>query len=379
MALLFWMAIALILYVYLGYFGIIYMMTLVYRKPVRKAANRPFVSILIAAYNEEQNIETTVLNKLALDYPADKFEVIVISDASTDRTDAIVQSISSPRVRHIRQATRSGKTSALLLGRDMAQGDIIVFSDANSIYAPDAISIIVDNFSDPAVGYVSGRMVYANPETLDHGDGSGLYMRYENALRAAETRIGSIVGVDGGIDAIRKTLFLPMRPDQLPDFVLPMNVVDKGYRVVYEPDALLYEDSLTSLRDEYRMRVRVSLRAFWALWDMRHLLSFRKNPMFAWQLWSHKVLRYTAFIFFICAYLSNLMLIDDAILYLAAFAFQNLCYGSALIYPLLKKQGYNYKPMYFLHYFAILNTAAAHAFIKFLAGQKQIIWTPRKG
>ena len=130
-------------------------------------------------------------------------------------------------------------------------------------------------FTDPEVGYVTGKMIYTNPNGDAIGDGCTTYMRYENFLRVTETRAGSIVGVDGGIDAVRKSLYRQMAPDQLPDFVLPLNVVEQGFRVVYEPQAVLKEPALQNTGDEYRMRVRVALRSFWALKDKRHMLSFK--------------------------------------------------------------------------------------------------------
>ncbi len=174
------------------------------------------------------------------------------------------------------------------------------------------------NFADPEVGYVTGRMVYVDRQGTIIGDGCSAFMRYENRLRRYETALGSVVGVDGGIDAVRKSLYRFMRADQLPDFVLPLMVVEQGYRVVYEPEAVLQEPSLQNPADEYRMRVRVSLRALWALKDMRQLLTLRLNPLFAWQLWSHKVLRYLSFLFLIGAYLANGALWDAGAGYRAA-------------------------------------------------------------
>ena len=135
----------------------------------------------------------------------------------------------------IRQEPRAGKTLALNLAVGRAKGEIIVFSDANSSYSPDALRCLVENFNDPEVGYVTGKMIYTNPDGSPVGDGCTAYMKYENFLRTLETRIGSMVGVDGGIDAVRKSLYRPMNPDQLPDFVLPLRVVEQGFRVVYEP------------------------------------------------------------------------------------------------------------------------------------------------
>ena len=381
MKILFFLSLAMLLYVYIGYpvaiWGLGHMKR---RKVERDDGYSPFVSIVTAAFNEEGHIEKTIRNQLELDYPKDRFEMIVVSDESADRTDDIVKAYESQGVRLVRQVPRAGKTSALNLAIPMAKGDIIVFSDANSIYQNDALKKLVRNFKDPQVGYVTGKMIYTNPDGSTIGDGCSTYMKYENILRSLETDAGSVVGVDGGIDAVRKHLYRPMNPDQLPDFVLPLAVADQGFRVVYEPAAVLKEPSLSKASDEYRMRVRVSLRALWALYDMRHLLSFSSDPLFAFQLWSHKVLRYLCFIFLITAYVSNFFLsASPGLGYKALFLLQNLAYVAAWFSPFLERKGYSSRLVYLCHYFALLNVAAGHAFVKFLMGQKQVLWTPRKG
>jgi cellulose synthase/poly-beta-1,6-N-acetylglucosamine synthase-like glycosyltransferase len=368
-----------ILYVYFGYPILAFLASIFRNRKVKKSAFQPHVTILIAAYNEEENIESTLRNKLDLDYSKKKLEIIVISDGSTDKTDDIVKQYEDKGVKLLRREARAGKTSALNMAVPEANGEILVFSDANSLYATDALCNLVQNFSDPGVGYVTGRMIYTNPDGTTIGDGCTTYMKYENYLRRIETRLGSIVGVDGGIDAVRKALYKPMNPDQLPDFVLPLKVVEQGYRVVYEPEAILKEPSLKGRKDEYRMRVRVSLRGLWALLDMRRLLSFKSFKLFAWQLWSHKVLRYLCFIFLIGAYPANLALWPRSGFYKLFLIFQNIAYLGAIISPVLEKKGYRLKVLYLLNYFVLLNLASAHAFIKFLLRQKQVVWTPTKG
>jgi len=184
----------------------------------------------------------------------------------------------------------------LVACREQFDDTVEQFADANSLYRPDAIAKLVRNFADPQVGYVTGSMRYVSADGSMVGDGCSAYMRYENALRLAETRLGSIVGVDGGVDAIRRNLYQPMRADQLPDFVAPLSVAEQGFRVIYEPDAVLTEETLSVQSQEYRMRVRVALRAFWALWDKRTLLNPFRFGLYAWQLWSHKLLRYLSFV-----------------------------------------------------------------------------------
>jgi len=378
--LIFFISIFFVVYVYAGYPFLIACISFFKSKKIAESSTfEPFVTILIPAYNEEAGIRETLKNKVALEYPDHKKEILVISDDSQDLTDEIVKEFSGVGVRLLRQEPRAGKTSGLNMAVPYARGDVLVFSDANSIYAHDALIMLVRNFADPSVGYVTGRMVYTNPDGSSIGDGCSAYMKYENWLRKMETRAGSIVGVDGGIDAVRRELYSPMNPDQLPDFVLPLKVLEKGFRVIYEPGAILKEPSLNRVQDEHKMRVRVTLRALWALYDMRHLLSIGKYGMFAFQLWSHKVFRYLCFVFLIGAYVSSLALVGTHRFYGVFFLLQTAAYMGALLSPLLEKRGLRLRPLYLFYYFTLVNFSAASGFLKFLRGQKQVFWTPRKG
>lgn len=377
--LIFFLSLITLLYIYCGYPLMVYLVSLACKKKVKKGLYEPTVTIAISAYNEEAHIHATIENKLQLDYPKDKLDIIVVSDGSTDRTDAIVKKFPAEMVHLIRQEPRKGKTSALNKAVPLAKGEIIVFSDANSLYAPDTLRHLVNNFNDPEVGYVTGKMIYVNPDRTIIGKGCSTYMQYENILRKHETQLGSIVGVDGGIDAVRKCLYQPMHPDQLPDFILPLKVVERGYRVVYEPHALLHEVTSASSEDEYQMRVRVSLRALWALSYMKHLLNVKHYGLFSWELLSHKWLRYFSFIFLIALYITNLSLWHYHIFFKLFFISQNIFYLGALGIFLGEKRFPMPKILYIPCFFTLINTAAAHAFIKFLCGERQTIWIPRKG
>jgi cellulose synthase/poly-beta-1,6-N-acetylglucosamine synthase-like glycosyltransferase len=341
---------------------------------------QPNVTVLIAAFNEAKSIEATVRNKLDQDYPAEKLNVIVISDESEDGTDDIVQGIGDARVRLIRQEPRAGKTAALNLAMPEATGEVLVFSDANSLYGPDTIANLVLPLADPAVGYVTGRMVYKAPDGSLTGEGCSAYMQYENKLRAWETDLGSIVGVDGGVDAMRREIYTPMNADQLPDFVQPLTVRELGHRVVYEPRALLYEDALSETSDEYRMRVRVTLRAWHALKDKAALLNPAQFGVFAFQLWSHKLLRYLAFLFMFGAFVTNWALAakTNANPWTLLFVGQILFYVMALYGQAMSRQDRSTPKIIGLaHYLCVLNLAGAVAFWQFLRGKKQITWKPR--
>ncbi len=378
----FWICFGLVFYVYVGYPMLVLIIGQLIFRDVLKTDTYPEVTIVIAAFNEEQDIKQTVLNKILQDYPHDRLKVIVISDGSTDRTDQIVQELIErygDRVSLLRQEPRQGKTQALNMAVTHATGEILVFSDANSMYAPDAVRKLVRGFADPEVGYITGHLIYTNPLGSVLSEGSGIYMKYESLVRKMETRLYSVIGVNGGIDAIRCGLYTPMGADQLPDFVLPLNVVEQNKRVVYEPDAKLYEPALALEVDEFRMRVRVSLRAIWALYDKRNLLNPFRNLMFSWQLFSHKVLRYGAFIPLIGVLIFNIFIVNKNLFYFTFFWLQLLSYSFAALGPLLSRISTISSNLLMPYYFVVLNLASAVACWKFLNGQKMVIWKPRVG
>lgn len=378
----FWVCLGLLAYIYVGYPMIVLLIGTIRGRDVQKADIEPQVTVLIAAYNEEQDIERTITNKLTQDYPPERLDVLVVSDGSSDGTDEVVARLvehSNTRVRLLRQEPRQGKTQALNMAASHSRGEIIVFADANSIYAPNAIRTLMRNFGDPSVGYVTGQMIYTNPHDAGIGEGSSAYMGYENLLRSLETRLGSIVGVDGGIDAVRRSLYFPMAADQLPDFVLPLYVVEQGKRVVYEPEALLFEPALSHPADEFRMRVRVALRALWALYDKRALLNPFRHPLFAWQLISHKLLRYGAFVFLAGALAFSGLAIGLHPFYGGLFALQLTAYMLAGIGHIVIRFGANGSKLLAPYYFVVLNAACALAFWKFLNRRKMVLWRPRGG
>lgn len=372
------LSLAMLVYVYLGYPLAVLALSALRRRRPRTGPDLPTITVLTAAYNEAACIEQTVRNKLTADYPADRLEVIVVSDESEDGTDAVLAALAAedPRVTFLRQSPRAGKTAALNLAAARARGEILVFSDANSLYAPEALRRLVAPFADPDVGYVTGRMVYRAPDGSLSGEGCSAYMRYENALRRWETGVGSVVGVDGGIDAVRRENFVTMRPDQQPDFVLPLSVVEQGRRVVHAPDALLYEDALADSGDEFRMRVRVTLRAWHALRDKASLFDPRRSGLFAWQLVSHKALRYLAPVFQAAALAANLALAGQAPVWNVLLALQGLFYAAALLGLATGGRGVP-GAVVFPYYLCLLNSAAGLALFKFLRGERRVVWNPR--
>ena len=375
----FWLAVGAVAYIYAGYPLVVYLGARLRRRVITKAAQEPSVSILIAAHNEVACIERTLDNILALDYNREKLQVIVVSDGSTDGTDEVVRGYSDFGVVLLRQEPRNGKTAALNAAVAHATGEILVFSDANSLYDLSALKHLAGNFSDPAVGYVTGKLGYRNSDGSLTGDGCSMYMRYENFIRVCESEVGSLVGVNGGIDAVRRRLYTEMNPDDLPDLVLPLRVVAAGYRVIYDPAALLTEDANNNPSDEYRMRVRVSLRAIWTLSDMREMLNIRRHGFYAVQLLSHKALRYLAFAFIGCAFVTAAMLWNVGWIYKVAVITQ-LAFGLlALLGFIAERRGVRTRALSVPYYFALVNMASLQAFVKFACRQRHRVWSPRLG
>ena len=245
---------------------------------MRTGEIEPGVTLIVSAFNEAAVIAEKIRNSLALDYPREKIEIVVISDASDDGTDEVVGQFAAQGVRLLRMNDRGGKTLGLNAGVRAAKGEIVVFSDANAMYLPDAIRKMTRNFADPQVGAVVGESTYADAEGGAQKSES-LYWKYETGIKRLETQIGSTVGGDGAIYAIRRSLYRDMRADALSDFVNPMQIVMAGYRCIYEPQAQSVEEAAEGFDKEFRRKVRIVNRAWRATWTLPALL----NPLrFGW-------------------------------------------------------------------------------------------------
>jgi cellulose synthase/poly-beta-1,6-N-acetylglucosamine synthase-like glycosyltransferase len=375
----FWASLVLIFYPHLLYPAVIAVLGTLLPRPVRQAKQIPRVTVLIPAHNEERHIEATVANKLAQDYPRDRLQILVVSDASTDRTDEIVREMASAGVELVRQEPRRGKAAALNLAVRQAKGDVLVFSDANSSFAPDTIRLLVENFADPTVGYVTGRLTYMGDASRVSSGGSSAYMKYENLVRRLETRFHSVIGVNGGVDAMRREQYLDVPPHLLSDFVLPLQVLGRGLRVVYDERAESSEEANTELGSEFRMRVRVALRGLQALLHMSHLLDPQRHPRTAFCLWSHKALRYTTVLLLPVALVANLTLAPFAALYQWLLVAQLAGYGLALLGLSSRLPPSLARLTAVPAYFVVSSAAFAVAVVRLLRGETMATWQPRGG
>lgn len=375
----FWGSVFLIIYPYLGYPLIVAILSAIRPRPVLRKAWEPTVTVLIPAFNEADCIAQTVANKLEQNYPKNKQQIIVVSDGSTDGTDDIVRTFAHHGVQLLRCEKREGKSSALNEAMRSATGEIVIFSDANSVFHSDAIRYMVENFSDPSVGYVTGTLQYIADNGSLSGSGSDAYMKFENILRRAETRIGSIIGVNGGVDAIRRDLYTDIQRELITDFVLPLRVIASGYRVVSDPRAVSRESANSALNSEFRMRVRVALRALQGLVHMKRLFNPVNYPLTSFCLFSHKLIRYLSFVFMIFALIANARLALLGPFYQYLLIFQLSLYGLALLgitgsLPAIFRR-LTVVPSYFL----MSNAAFAVAVVRFLRGETMATWRPREG
>lgn len=372
-AFIFWLALFLIMFSYVGYAVVILVISWIVRNPVRRAPIEPTVTYLITAYNEEKNIAAKLEQTLSLDYPRDKLEIIVASDGSTDRTDDIVRGFADRAVRLLRVEGRVGKTETQNQAVRHATGDVIIFSDATTRYERSAIRNIVRNYADPSVGAVSGRYEYFNPTGAPIGVGSVLYGRYDNLIKTLQTSIKTITGCVGCIYSVRRSAYRPLPPEIISDLCEPLKVLESGHRVVFEPDAVAYEETTLRTAEEFRMRVRVITRGMNGLLFVKSLFNPLRYGFVSFQLFTHKVLRWLVPLFLSMALLANLFLLDEPF-YRVTLAAQAGFYLIALIGYLAERGKFSIGPLSVPLYFVTVNLAIAVAMYRTWKGHKAVVW-----
>ncbi|RMG63826.1 MAG: glycosyltransferase family 2 protein [Calditrichaeota bacterium] len=368
----FWVCVCCLLYVYVGYPLVLALWARWFPRPVTPDPDYlPPVSLIIAAYNEEAVIEEKLRNALSLDYPRDRLEIIVASDGSEDCTNQIVEQFADEGVRLNAIFPRGGKTRALNLTIPTASHPIIVLSDANTMYQRDSIRQLVQYLKDPRVGSVTGDVKILN-DSPEFGESEGAYYRYERFIQECESRIGSIIGVDGAMYAFKRDLFIPPSDEIiLDDFVTSMNIVRQGYRVLYNRHALAYENATPTIGQEIRRKSRI------AAGGMQALLKGEGLPARGqWRDWfmylSHKLLRWFTPFFLIGALLSS-ALSSASPLYLLAFWGQGIFYLlAALGWALSSRKLPAFLKLPF--YFCMINYAVLLGVIKGLLGLQKVTW-----
>jgi cellulose synthase/poly-beta-1,6-N-acetylglucosamine synthase-like glycosyltransferase len=334
------------------------------------------VSIIVTAYNEEKGILAKLENLLALDYPGELVDIIVASDASSDGTDRLVQGCGSTRVQLMRIEGRQGKTACQNAAAAMARGEILVFTDATTRLDTRALRALIRRFYPADVGCVAGCLTYVSRTENVTGRGGEAYWNYEIKLRAAESALGSLIGVSGCLYAVRRSACRAINPSLISDFVVSMKMREQSLRTVLARDAVCYEETLNRGAHELSMRVRVAIRSINALICERRFLNPWRYGLFAWQLWSHKVLRYASPFLWLTALGANFALASKHPLYAALLACQlAVIIAGALGFALqsrLGKLGILGKPYYFL----LTNIASFLAAIRYASGERMVTWKP---
>lgn len=374
MELLFWICTVIIVYVYAGYPALLAVAGATRRAfSPRDPTTWPEVTLIVSAYNEAGVIHEKLANTLALDYPVDRLEILVVSDCSDDGTDALVEAVDDPRVRLVRLQQRSGKSAGLNAAVAQARGEILVFTDANAMFDRDALRHLVRPFSAPGVGVVTGEQRY-RPGGGDAGDREGAYWRYELMLKRLESRAGSLVGGDGAIMALRKVLYTPLEPSDLSDFLLPLRAVAAGYTNVYEPRARCYEDATGDAAKELARKVRIVNRAWRATMKCKPLLNPLLHGWFAIALLSHKVLRWLAGVFMMGALIGNLALAPGSWFYAATLATQLAFYGAAAL-AWRAPEATAARWMTLPYYFCLVNYASLKGILENYLGETYTTWS----
>ena len=307
----FWLCISICVYTYLV-FPLLMMLFAARRvRSASKVVDLPVVSVIIPAHNEEAVIREKIENSKQVDYPPGKLEIIVASDGSSDRTNEIVSSFESPQVRLLAFEQRRGKAAVVSDAVSEARGDVICFSDANVILSRSALKQLIGNLSDESIGAVSGD-VRLESQKSSFGSGESLYYLIERQIQEAESSIGSMIGVDGGMYVVRRQSFQSVPDDTiLDDFCISMNVIKKGKRVVYDSKAVATENATELALTEFKRRIRISSGAVQALFRGQ----FPKTPVNFWLFFSHKFLRWISPLVLISLFAANVFLVLQQPLY----------------------------------------------------------------
>jgi len=375
---LFWASAAALLYTQVGYAMLLALLTrvrpalgqlalgqLAPGQPAPPASGPPSVSVIVAAYAEQEVIADRVANLRALDYPADRLEVVVACDGSPDATVARALAAGADLVLELE---RGGKIRAQDAGVDRARGEVVAFSDANVLWDPGALRALVAPFADPRVGYVCGDVRFVNQRGTNQ---EGLYWRYEMAVRRLESRLSSVTGGNGAIYATRRQAYLVVDPIMGHDLSFPFNMVKRGWRAVYAPEARASEKMVPTIEGEFARKRRMMSHG-WPIVVRGGMLSPRGyDPLYALMIFSHRVLRYLSPFLHVIALVTSLALLGHGWVYVAALAIQLAVLGAAALVPA--------RPLLVARYYVLTTASLAAGLWDWLRHGTPVGWEPAEG
>lgn len=386
MKIVFWLSLFIVFYTYLGYGIILYALVKLKRWFSKSAISHkevftPTLTLVVAAYNEEDIIEAKIKNTLALQYPSEKLKFIFVTDGSTDNTPEIIAR--HPQIQLLHTPERSGKIAAVHRAMQRVDTEVVVFTDANTFINKEALLRLASHYADKRVGAVSGEKRVEIETASDATAGEGIYWKYESTLKKWDAELYSIVGAAGELFSIRTLLYEPVEPDTiLDDFMISMKIAIKGYKIAYEPSAYAIESSSANMQEEYKRKVRISAGGIQSIIRTRQLFNPFFNPILSFEYVSHRVLRWTITPFFmIFCFLFNLSIVvqgSTTLIYMLSFIAQLCFYGAAMVGWLFERKQMRIKLLFIPYYFCFMNYCVLAGMKRYFFSNQSVLWDKAK-
>ncbi|HMI02546.1 MAG TPA: glycosyltransferase family 2 protein [Pedobacter sp.] len=378
----FWISVFLVFYTFFGYGILLFLLVRAKRlfKPVKRKLldfnDLPSCTLIVAAYNEKDLIKEKITNTLSLKYPEGKLQLVFVTDGSSDGSPEMVAGY--PQIKLLHMEERKGKISAVHRAIEQVTSDIIIFTDANTFLNEDALALIGRHYGDPKVGAVAGEKRVIIDAAADATAGEGFYWKYESKLKEWDSELHSVVGAAGELFSIRKALYEPVPSNSiLDDFMISMRIAEKGYVIVYEPEAYAQEDTSANIAEELKRKVRIAAGGIQSVIWLRSLLNPFRFPVLSFQYISHRVLRWTITpSLMVLAFVLNVLIVADngPSSYLVILAAQVLFYLSAYLGKVLEDRKLRVKILFIPYYFCIMNYAVMAGLLRFFSVGQSVMW-----
>lgn len=386
MKITFWISLFLIFYTFIGYGMLLYILIRIKRqwkkKPATKTVleNLPTCTLIVAAYNEADFIREKISNTLALNYPKEKLKFLFITDGSADRSMEIIAEYPEIKLMHLPE--RKGKMAAVHRAMESVETEVVVFTDANTFLNPEALIYLCRHYENPMVGVVAGEKRVQVDESSDATAGEGFYWKYESKLKKWDAELHSVVGAAGELFSIKTALYEPVEPDSiLDDFMISMRIAEKGFRLVYEPEAFASEKASSNIAEELKRKIRIAAGGIQSIIRLKRLLNPFLYPILSFQYISHRVLRWTIVPFLLLfVFVLNLVIAYQTaeLFYQLLFALQVCFYMLACCGLILERKKMRVKALFIPYYFCVMNYAVIAGICRYAYGKQSVIWDKAK-